>query len=376
MDDPRQESLRWEVDRGLSAMERIREEWNVLARSGTSTPTADATWFECFSRAFETDENSIFLHELREGPRLLAALALKRSDRLLPAWVATGNAHTPHWAFAMDESRPELAGQIVDHLLQDAELIDFSVIPADSSMTEALTRAARTARRPFILENEMVEVWIDLRGSMQEVNLRLPVKMRRETRRKLRQLEKQGHLQFEVVRGGTQLRSHLDECYELESRTWKEGTVGSAIQADPRTAQFYTDLAVAEAAAGRFALYLLRLDGRLIAFEYSIRAQGRIDMLKPSFDPAFSRFSPGNVLRHKVLEYEVGLGEVTAYHLGRDSQWKRLWVTDTTDLCRLRIYSCSLRARLAYGTGPALRTFLRKSRMLKKLVGRVKALRS
>jgi len=366
--------MRWEVAHGLAAVERCAAEWDELARAGSGSPTSDATWMGRFWGAFADADRALAVHTLREDGRLLAALALRKRPGPIGAWVSVANAHTPHWAFAIDEERPELPRAVLDHLLEDAEVVDLSQLLAGGYAAGALLRAARETGRPAALETLTQEVWLDLRGSWETFKLRIPAKMRRETGRKLRQLEQKGRLEFEVIRGGERLRDLLGECYELETLGWK-GAHGSPIKNDPRTLRFYTELAESEAGAGRFALYLLRLDGRLVAFEYSLRAEGRIDLLKPSYDPELSKFSPGNVLRYKVLQFEVEAGEVDSYHLGRASDWKRLWVSEADDLCRLRVYRRSLRARLAHATGPGLRGVLRRSRLMRELVTRARSLR-
>jgi CelD/BcsL family acetyltransferase involved in cellulose biosynthesis len=135
---------------------------------------------------------------------------------------------------------------------------------------------------------------------------------------------------------------------------------GAPILSDPRSHAFYTRLARASAAAGRFALYLLKLQDRLIAFEYCLRAQRKIDLLKPSYDPELAKFSPGNVLRWLILQHEIALGEIDSYHLGRSSDWKKHWVTRTEPLTRLRIYGPGFRSRLAYHGGPRLRAAVKR----------------
>ena len=110
MPDRPREPLHWEVDLGLAAVERVADEWDALARAGSGSPTSDATWMRCFWRAFADQDDALAVHTLREEHgRLLAALALRRRPGPLGGWVSVANAHTPHWAFAIDE--PDLLVQ-------------------------------------------------------------------------------------------------------------------------------------------------------------------------------------------------------------------------------------------------------------------------
>ena len=92
----------------------------------------------------------------------------------------------------------------------------------------------------------------------------------------------------------------------------------------------------------------MKLDGRLIAFEYDLRGGGRIECLKIGYDESLSRFSPGTGLRMMILRRAIERGEAREYRLGRDSEWKRRWITDLARIGTLRIYAGSRRGRLAY----------------------------
>jgi CelD/BcsL family acetyltransferase involved in cellulose biosynthesis len=158
-------------------------------------------------------------------------------------------------------------------------------------------------------------MFIDL-SAPDALKTNLSKNIRRDSGRKKRRLENLGDLRFETITSGPALGPTLDACFELEAKSWKS-EAGSAVLIDTNAYEFYTKLATAAAAHSRFSLPLLYLNNRLIAFEFNLRAQGRIDMLKPSFEPDLAQYSPGNVLRMMVLESEAGKGEICSYHLGR-----------------------------------------------------------
>ncbi|MHC4294688.1 MAG: GNAT family N-acetyltransferase, partial [Planctomycetota bacterium] len=140
---------------------------------------------------------------------------------------------------------------------------------------------------------------------------------------------------------------------------------GSPIIAGTSTRRFYTELAREAAKAQRLAIYTLRVDGELIAFDYCLRGQGKIDVLKESYHPEWSRYSPGNVLRYLLFRHEVERGEVSSYHLGNPSKWKMEWATRVEPLVRLRIYRRGVRGMAGYHCGPRLRATLKKSAALR-----------
>jgi len=191
------------------------------------------------------------------------------------------------------------------------------------------------------------------------------------TLRKKRQLARLGELEFDVVTGGPALQQVLAECFALETLGWK-GQRGAPIISQPDTLQFYSELAEASAAAGRLALYTLRLNSTLIAFEYCLRHNGRIDMLKLSYHPRFGHHSPGNVLRLLVLEGEIKSGETRSYHMGLASEWKTRWATRLEPLCWLGIYDRGFRGTVAYLGGTWSGRLRRRTGRLRRRVGRLR----
>jgi CelD/BcsL family acetyltransferase involved in cellulose biosynthesis len=108
------------------------------------------------------------------------------------------------------------------------------------------------------------------------------------------------------------------------------------------------ELAWRMSALGQFALYVLKLDGKVLAFKYCVRGGGRLDSLKTGFDPTWRRFSPGVVTQFLVARSEVEEAEIHAIHLGHPEPHKLRWATGVAPLAMLDVYSRTPRGRIAY----------------------------
>lgn len=346
--------------------ERARGAWALTADPGwdrmtrTQSPLADAAWIESFVEAFAPA--SYQLHEVRREGEIVAAFPTVRTGRLARAFSALENEHHPSFLVsgALDEATAE---QLLRHLLARADYLFLTRLSVESTACVALRAAAARLRLPTALIETAGsgDARIRLTSPWNSFRATLPKNLQRDLPRKRRQLEKLGRLEYQrIVEPGPALEAALTESYDVETRGWK-GTHGSPIGRDPATLRFYDKLAGRLAAAARFALYVLRLDGAIIAFEYALRGGGHIEMLKLSFDPAFEKQSPGQVLRLMLLQDEVERGEIDLYHLGRPSEWKLRWANEVAPLCSLRIYAPTLRGRAAYLAGPVLRGRLKAS---------------
>lgn len=361
-------SWRWEIGHGDAAIDGTWSRWNQLAHDCPPSLTADAVWMRAFWRAFSMDGEQLVVHSLYEGDTLVALVPVRRTGRMLRVWSAIANAHTPYWMCPVAFSRPDVGARIVDHLLGSGDLIDFGPLHETGPLCTTLIDAARARRLHVDLAATDGDASIALSGPWARFRQQhLSPNLREDTERKHRRLDRLGKLSSEVVAGGDDLSRVLGESFDLETLGWK-GEQGSPINSAPATLRFYTDLAHGEAAAGHLAIYTLRLDSRLIAFEYCLKAQQRIDMLKLSFHPELSHYSPGNVLRFLILQKEIEQAEVASYHLGRPQGWKLRWATQVEPLVRLRIYGKGVAGAIGYHMGPRLRSTLRKSAALRSAV--------
>ena len=107
---------------------------------------------------------------------------------------------------------------------------------------------------------------------------------------------------------------------------------------------------------GALDLWLLKLDNRIIAFEYCTFAKGTCFSHKISFDPEFDRLSPGKVLRCLQLEqYHQDPAAEWLDTLGVLCEFKAKWVTRTyrssrcfvPSAARARICCCGATSRSA-----------------------------
>jgi len=341
------DTARW-IELDLETATRsLGDDWRRLVEMLEAPPTGGPMWQRVYWRAFQVPGPGPRVHALRVGDELTAVIPLRRTGRFIRRWLSGANAHTPYWAPALGPS-PQAAGRALEHLMASVHMLDFGPLYVRRAETEALVQAARERELRVAPDAHGSDAVLDLPASSAELRRSLGAKLVGNISRRRRHLAQLGRLEFEVViTGGTALQQVLAECFTLETIGWK-GQRGAPISSRPDTLQFYSDLAEAAAAAGQLALHTLRLNSTLIAFEYCLRHNGRLDLLKESYHPEFARYSPGNILRFHILQSEIESGAARTYHLGMVSEWKARWATRSEPLCRLRIYDTSFRGTLSY----------------------------
>jgi CelD/BcsL family acetyltransferase involved in cellulose biosynthesis len=173
-------------------------------------------------------------------------------------------------------------------------------------------------------------------------------------------LAKLGAVSVEWVRGGDRTGEALAQAIRVSAISWKHETGNSLDRPGPRA--FIERLTESAAGSGRLSLWLLRLDGKVIATEYQLMADGNVHALRSDFDPAFAEASPGTYLNHHLLKQLFGQG-LQRYYMGPGSNAYKLRWTDVGEpLYSLTAYSPTARGRLLQWLEQSARPLARRWR--------------
>src|SRR5262249_2198635 len=124
-------------------------------------------------------------------------------------------------------------------------------------------------------------------------------KLRSQLRQARKRLSEKGQLTF--CRIETADAAALDRFFELEAAGWK-GREKSAVNCHAPSRQFFNELAAAAARFGYFSLYMLELNGVLIAAHYSLIYQGRCYSPVVTYDENYRPFAPGHLIIGEILQ--------------------------------------------------------------------------
>lgn len=139
----------------------------------------------------------------------------------------------------------------------------------------------------------------------------------------------------------------LARFYDIEASGWK-GREGTAIRCAAHTLRFYDDLAGSFAADGIFRLQFLSVAGITLAGAFSVVAGSRLFVLKWSYDEAYAKYVPGQLLSREMLR-DCSRRGLRGMDLGEDADYKRDWTPLTQDHEYLYVFNRTLYGRLLYG---------------------------
>ncbi len=297
------------IDPGLA------EEWDALADRTGSAPWTRPGWVDAWWRAFGRGELEILT--VRSGEEITGVVPVtRRSGRVETA----ANWHSPE--APVITAGAEAAAELGRQLFRKARSVTLR--PAPEAELDALRPAAEAAGYSLLERPGERSPYVELSGSFDDYLATLDRHHVKETLRRRRRLGELGMVEFSVEDGSERLDELLAEGWPVEASGWKRES-GTAIDSQPDTLGFYTEIARWAAERGILRLAFLRLDGRAIAFELALEDNGVYAILKGGFDVELRKYGPGGLITHDELARAFELGLARYEFLGTDEAYKTVW---------------------------------------------------
>jgi CelD/BcsL family acetyltransferase involved in cellulose biosynthesis len=294
---------------------RLAEEWDALADRTGSAPWARPGWVDAWWRAFGAGELEILT--TRSGDELTGVLpVVRRNGRV----AAAANWHSPEAPAVTADA--DAAAELGRQLFGKARSVTLR--PAPDAQLEALRSAALAAGYSVLERPDERSPYVELSGSFDDYLATLDRHHVKETLRRRRRLEELGVVEFSVEDGSERLDALLAEGWPVEASGWKRES-GTAIDSQPDTLGFYTEVARWAAARGILRLAFLRLDGRAIGFELALEENSVYAILKGGFDIELRKYGPGGLITRDQLARAFELGLTRYEFLGTDEAYKTVW---------------------------------------------------
>lgn len=339
-------TFEWRDD--IEVFDELEPWWNKQVGPKNS-PFLRTEWFRLWAQCRIGSGKRLCVLVAREGAAPVAAVPLlKRGARL----VALSDTDTDSFDMVcVDDVRihTAVARKLLRCTYVRVDRLDGASRLIDNVNRSLGWRVRRALDAPYIVTAD----------GMEPVLAEMGKKLRSNVRRGERHLRSMGELSMEPSTPKEQVETTLKESMQLEASGWKGG-IGRAVANSDEQARFYRQLAEVATVRDWLRLGVLRLDGRIIAFNFDLEYQGRLFGLTTSYDERLdARCSPGHVLLLKTLEHCVQRG-VQTYELGggNDNQWKLRWTSLTRRRYDVIGFGENLSGRVGWATS-ALRSMLR-----------------
>ncbi|MBI1285832.1 MAG: GNAT family N-acetyltransferase [Thiobacillus sp.] len=269
-----------------------RNDWDALnGRYYGGHPFLDSRFTESMLRHFGRGDEQLFVHRSMEAVDGLIILR-ERGAGVWRQFVPSQLQASPV-------------------LIPDTKLIDelFAALPLNAWIIELMNQdpnfvpSGLTAACPSrIVQAHALTVNVSLEGKFEAYwngrSSNLAKNIRRYSNRVSDEL---GARELRVITDPDEMRESVKRFGELESSGWKKD-IGTAVSIENVQGLFYAELMSRFAGSGQARVFEYWLGGRLAASRLIIEGAGMSVILKTAYDECRSRFAPGRLLLHDVLQ--------------------------------------------------------------------------
>lgn len=344
------------VIRDRAAFAAFRDEWT---RSSVDDPRAHQSifgsheWFDAALEWFPEDAAlEILCHVPPARPATILPLARRRVslrgvDFRELAFIAVPDTA---WCDAIGREADSDAAceALVDMLMQ---LEPWDVMRLDKLAVDSVvaTRLARClARRGFIVTSAVTtrNPCVSLTGTWSAYLASRSRSFKKALNLANNRLGKVGEIEIARIDADASeasIDARLADAITVSAASWKRDTGNTLDRPGPQA--FIRRLSAHARARRWLSLWTLAIDGRPLATEYQLIANGIVYALRSDFDPAFEEASPGTHLNRTMLErlFDAGL---VRYSMGPgENPYKLRWSDGDEAVVSLVVYGKTLRGR-------------------------------
>jgi ribosomal protein S18 acetylase RimI-like enzyme len=160
-----------------------------------------------------------------------------------------------------------------------------------------------------------------------------PSKLRNTVERKARAFLRDGKGEFTVIRGGEELANGIEQYSDIYENSWKIN--------EPHPG-FMPQLIELAAQKNWLRLGIARYEGRAIAAQVWLVANGTAYIFKLAYHEDFSRLSAGTLLTAHLMQYVIEQDNVEAIdYLSGDDAYKKDWMSIRRERFGIAAYNAS-----------------------------------
>lgn len=257
---------------------------------------------------------------------------------------------------------------LVDKVVNARKPFFLERLPAGSP-TLPLLRKASKGRFWLRVEPAPPTPYLDLESKT--INDLVKSGRRSDLRRAGKRLAQTGEVRYEfrAPTSDHDLDTLIDEAFDVERRSWKNdmGT-GLTSPAEATYAKAFRGFLEGAYEEGHIRFAFLRLDGKAVAMQIASEWHNRYWIYKATFDKAYSKSSPGNLLYFYTLE-QATLNRLKSYEfMGKMDSWTSAWTQDAREY--VMVYAIPMNLRGLVGAA------IMGSWMVKKSLGGRRAARA
>jgi CelD/BcsL family acetyltransferase involved in cellulose biosynthesis len=344
-----------EIVREIQGAFELQVAWENLSKDLGDEVSAFGSyaWYETWWRHYSAGA-SLYLLTLRESDKLVGIAPLMRRQATLHGLPISvigfiENANSLHNDFiVMPAARELFLREVLRVLVKEAtqwDVIILNNLPVPSANRGALVKILDEAGMKWHQEQTFISPYMMLSGEWTNYLASRTSRTRKTLRNIQNSIAKAGEVSVRNIRTWDEYREIKKDIYFVAKQSWTE-EIGDSLATSVNEA-FFDDLAHSAATKVWLSVWTLHLNGKVIAFEFHLKACGKDHAMRGSYLPEFAHLSPGTYLEMQILKSAFEDTEkVNKYDFGGSfDSYKRKWTDDAVPHCAISVFNDRMYSR-------------------------------
>jgi CelD/BcsL family acetyltransferase involved in cellulose biosynthesis len=274
-------------------------------------------------------------------------------------------------------SHPQRRAEFVDavfaelHQMRVLNLV-LASLPADSATPAALRSAAKKYGFHLYVRPSSSCPQVELGSTEQRQELKTTVTRKRQLRRCLKAMEREGPVTCSYLKTWTQIQAVLPDFVDIQVARFRVRHGVSFLSA-PERRFFMEDLARRFADTGIVTVTTLKIGERRVAWSYGFQFHGGWSLYQTTFDTRDEENSPGYCLLAKILIEACGMNTFSVVDMGLGAEAYKEWFANGT---RQTLYATLTTSCLRHWRGMARYRIATEVKRFPKLEAAIRSARS
>jgi CelD/BcsL family acetyltransferase involved in cellulose biosynthesis len=338
----------------------LRDKWNGLLAKSDNTIFSTWEWLSTWWKHFGTKRRLrlLFAEENEQilgiAPLMLSKYRFARLGQYRQIEFI-GRQDADYNDFILLDKKEDCMKLFFYHLkhLSDWDNLNLCEINDESPSYNILQNMQARQNMGLKLTESCSCPYITLPTSLEAFTTNLGPNMRKNLQRYMRKLSQEYNVQFKTQHDFGSIKEAMISFFVLHQKRWEsKGEPGAFV--DKAIRDFNMDIAEIFSQKGWLSLYFLTANNRPIAaaytFDYNMKKHARLT----GFDPDFSNFRVGNLLKMHIIEDCIDRG-LKEYNLSRGAGFgKEYWSTGARKNYVVKMYNENLRGKFSAYTSRLL----------------------
>jgi|GEM_PF-1614867 len=332
----------------------IENDWNELgARLSHYHFYHKPAWFKAYSQSLFNPENRLLFITVHTDNKILGLiplefLTLKKYIWPLKILRLPFNSHLDLSDCLICESIYDTVLEQLIHFINQQKTLKWDVFfmggtPEDSHANKIFANSDNINNCYSVQHG--ASSYIQCKQSYDESIAHIASKFRRNISRLERKAEKQGKLDYYSYPCSIKNQSDLFQQYyqtflDVEADSWKS-KIQTAIKDNPPAVLFYQKLGEYFKAPDTCVINLLKLDDDVIAVQFGVRVDKRLNLLKIGFRQNYKGIGPGNIILSHTLKNSIEQN-IKVVSTTTAPAWAEKWKSDSQKVYRHFIFNRTL----------------------------------